>query len=242
MTLSNGDYELVGVPVGATNVVRYNLLPGYFPSTSGKLSYAVTLVNQFGLSDGNNFAIVAGATISGSVTGNPIFQSLGSGAIPLSGWTVNLENSAGQFLKSKITDSSGNYTFSGLTPGSYIVVELPPTGWNQVPPYSASFDLTVGTVHTGTGPTTSMVSADFNNDGKPDWAGIANGGPAVVVAYGNGSGGSPSPVTSPLTLPSSATTANGGRRFHGQRLHQLLAAASTDAALRSSFPVGQRTK
>lgn len=238
VTLSNGNYELVGVPVDATNVVGYNLLPGYFPSTAGKLSYSVTLDNQFGLSEGNNFAIVAGATISGSVTGNPIFQSLGSGAIPLSGWTVNLENSAGQFLKSKITDSSGNYTFSGLTPGSYIVVELPPTGWKQVAPYSASFDLTVGKVHTGTGAITSMVSADFNNDGKLDWAGINGGGSSVVVAYGNGSGGFSTPVTTPLTLPSSATTVQmvAGDFTGNGYTSLLLLVVSPDAAFGELIP------
>ena len=51
----------------------------------------------------------------------------------LSGWTVQI---SGPMTQTAVTDGNGQYTFSGLTAGSYTICVLAPAGWNQVFPTS----------------------------------------------------------------------------------------------------------
>ena len=54
-------------------------------------------------------------------------QDAGEPGIP--GVTVNLRNCAGDLLGTMVTDASGYYLFSGLTPGSYMVEFTLPSGY-----------------------------------------------------------------------------------------------------------------
>ena len=75
------------------------------------------------------------------------------GEAPLVGWTVFLEGPDGNGLfdqdlePSTVTDDNGNYNFSGLTPGEYVVREVVPNLWAQTyPGLQGTDDRPVGTL------------------------------------------------------------------------------------------------
>jgi protocatechuate 3,4-dioxygenase beta subunit len=51
----------------------------------------------------------------------------------VAGVTVRLYNSANTLIASTTTDASGNYNFSGLTPGSYLIEVVAPSGYSVSP-------------------------------------------------------------------------------------------------------------
>ena len=57
--------------------------------------------------------------------------AFGPDEVGLSGWTVQ---ASGPMNASAITDGTGAYSISGLTPGDYVVCVLPPMGWAQTAP------------------------------------------------------------------------------------------------------------
>ncbi|WP_017294026.1 S8 family serine peptidase [Geminocystis herdmanii] len=69
------------------------------------------------------------------VNGNGTWDS---GENPLPNWQVYLDqNRNGQFDQGEITtvtDANGNYLFEDLAPGSYVVAEVIPSGWQQTYP------------------------------------------------------------------------------------------------------------
>jgi hypothetical protein len=87
------------------------------------------------------------ATVSGSVQrsvdaiglmpDDPLFAG-----IP--GVTVQLRNQAGTLLAQQVTDSSGNYSFPGVTAGSRKISAVCPSGFLGTSAQSLSYDLTVG--------------------------------------------------------------------------------------------------
>ena len=77
------------------------------------------------------------ATLSGTVRLDTTFDNTADGHID--GVTVKLyaDNNSDGFpdgaaLFTQVTDSSGAYSFTGLTPGSYVVVESDPTGYYSI--------------------------------------------------------------------------------------------------------------
>jgi protocatechuate 3,4-dioxygenase beta subunit len=76
------------------------------------------------------------ATVSGSVlqdtNGNGV---LDAGDAPLPGVTVQLRNTSGGVLASFVTDFNGAYAFSGLTPGTYQVVQFVPANFTALAAY-----------------------------------------------------------------------------------------------------------
>ena len=87
------------------------------------------------------------ATVSGSVQrsvdavgldpNDPLFAGT-------PGVTVQLRNQAGTLLAQQVTDSSGNYSFPGVTAGSREVSVVLPSGFLGTSAQSLSYDLTVG--------------------------------------------------------------------------------------------------
>lgn len=73
----------------------------------------------------------------------------------LPGWTIQLYDALGNYIGSAVTDAQGNYCFTGLAPGVYVVSEVPQTGWIQT--YPASGTYTIG-LHAG-----DVGSAIFGN-------------------------------------------------------------------------------
>ena len=97
----NGNYRFSGLPDGA-----YTITPSHIAYTFAPPSINVT-ISGADLSGKNFTATQIGYTVSGTVT---------SGGAAFSGVTVNLTGAA---TKSTTTDSKGNYSFLGLSNGSY---------------------------------------------------------------------------------------------------------------------------
>jgi len=89
---------------------------------------------------------------------------VGSSEAPsCSGGTVN-----GQYCED-ITNASGNYSFSGLVPGDYIVSEVNQTGWAQTRPdatYGGEGHWADGTYHLTIGLGETIDGRDFGNQGR----------------------------------------------------------------------------
>lgn len=189
-SLSDGTYEFVGLTPSTTYTVRY-VLPDDYLASGGPSSYSVAVGGDpYALYDGNNFAIVQEATISGTVTGNNIFGGQLGTAAPLSGWTIQLLDSTGTVVATTTSDVNGNYEFTGLVPGDYTVQEVVPAGWQQTGPYDTNpgFTGSFTALGDGDGDSVLVAVADFNNDGKLDYAAYLNGTQNIYYFYGNGDG------------------------------------------------------
>ena len=93
---------------------------------------------------GLDFGNFKTTTINGSVYNDLDGNGLrGSGEPGLAGWTVDLEDSSGNVLATVLTDSNGNYSFTGVGAGTYIVAEVVQTNWVQTQPlYPTVYTLT----------------------------------------------------------------------------------------------------
>jgi protocatechuate 3,4-dioxygenase beta subunit len=73
----------------------------------------------------------------------------------LAGWTIFLDTNGDGHLDtdepSTLTNDVGNYSFTGLASGSYLVAELQQVGWEQTAPLSGIWEVTVGNGETLTG-------------------------------------------------------------------------------------------
>jgi protocatechuate 3,4-dioxygenase beta subunit len=105
LTDSSGDYSILGVASGS--YIAHAHATNYQAGTTGAIVISSTTTTV-------DFSLVASpGTISGTVT------SLATG-LPISGALVEA-NLASIVVDSAVTDSSGNYTISGIAPGAYIV-------------------------------------------------------------------------------------------------------------------------
>lgn len=130
----------------------------------------VKLYNSGGVAMG--FALegnVTGANLLASVCCNPNGRICGTkindtncdGAINpavdpgLSGWTMNLFDDSNNLLATTVTDEAGNYCFSDLPPGNYVVKEVNQPGWSQTYPASGPHNISL--------PAGGVVNASFGN-------------------------------------------------------------------------------
>jgi hypothetical protein len=164
VTDSSGNYTLSNVGPG-THYLREVLLPGWVqtqpsPSTGG--AYVITPTsgqNVTGRDFGN--ALVNPASLSGTVfhdlNGNGMQDD---GEPGLSGWTIYLDlNNNGTLDANEprvVSDAQGNYSISGLLPGTYAVREVAQTGWFRSAPAAGFYTVTVTT---GQG----VTGLDFGN-------------------------------------------------------------------------------
>ena len=99
----------------------------------------------FSVVNGQNFLLDAGLFLLGSISGNVWEDVDGDGTQDLDeefleGWRVYLDaNDNGVYdahlnEPSQITDVNGAYTFTGLRPGTYVVAQQVPAGWEQTFP------------------------------------------------------------------------------------------------------------
>src|SRR5262249_21709315 len=125
-SLANGTYQVQEMPQG-----------GYTQSSSNPVN--INIVNN-DTSLTTNFGNFQLFTISGTVFNDANNNgSLGGAESGLPGWTVYLDGSNGGTVNnsfdsgeaSTVTDSFGNYTFTGQGPGSYHVREITQNGWSQ---------------------------------------------------------------------------------------------------------------
>jgi hypothetical protein len=159
-TDASGEYSFTGLTPG-TYTVAETQQTGWtrtvggaqFTLTSGQ--EAVALQSEAGnLLPGQTEVVTAGLAFGNfeqtSVHGYKFNDLNGNGVDNtdprLSGWTITLtgtDNTGSAVSKSTITDASGEYSFTGLTPGTYTVAETQQTGWTRTVG-GAQFTLTSG--------------------------------------------------------------------------------------------------
>lgn len=161
---------------------RFSYLPVYVPDASLNVDSSVfTVVGRVGGLEIGSLTIrlkpeSAPNTLRGmkfsDLNGNGI-KDLGEPG--LAGWKINL---SGTTSGSAITDSMGNYSFSGLASGSYCVDEVAQAGWTKTEPdsnYCVTLDSnqTIDSLYFGNheqsgGQIYGMKFADQNGNGVKD--------------------------------------------------------------------------
>ena len=140
-------------------------------------------------------------TLSGEVyndlNGN---GSLGTGEPGLAGWTVDLEDGSNHVLATAVTDSLGDYTFTGVVPGTYTVAEELQGGYTQtVPPSPGTYSVTVAAGQTisdlnfGDFQNVSITGTNYTNLTGNGFSGDDTplGGVTIDLYQGSSASGSP---------------------------------------------------
>ncbi|HEV8117723.1 MAG TPA: SdrD B-like domain-containing protein [Thermoanaerobaculia bacterium] len=175
-TGSDGTFSFTAVPFG-TYTVSETPPAGFVqtaPPPPGTISVLVDFGHQAvtGLVFGNR-------AIPGSIAGTKFNDLNGNGARDpgepgLSGVAIQLRSSSGTVLTAT-SDSSGNFSFLGLQPGTYTMSETVPSGFVQTAPASpGTFSISVapaqnatgflfGNQAQGQGPNASISGTKFND-------------------------------------------------------------------------------
>ena len=105
------------------------VMPGWYITQPTNPPGTYTLSAQSGVTvTGLDFGDFKTISVTGDIYNDLDGNGLrGSGEPGLAGWTVDLEDSSGNVLASVLTDSNGNYAFTGVGGGSYQVAEVVPT-------------------------------------------------------------------------------------------------------------------
>ena len=205
-TDSNGNYQFPNLCAGSYSV-QIATPAGYSNTTPVSVPVPNLPYNGAGTA---NFGLKTlclasiGGTVWNDVDGD---GKQDNGELGMSGVTVTLEDSTGTTtITSATTDSSGNYSFPNLCPGTYTVVVTPPTGYTNTTPVSVS----VGPLaYNGTGqanfglklPCQASISGtafgDTNKNGSYD-----NGEPLFSGVTVN--------ITGPNSYTNTTTTGSGG--------------------------------
>lgn len=166
-------------PMGETsNLFALNLDPdgtsfwtaGFSSGKAYKIDIATgNLLLTINTTDKGRIITLAGLTVFGeqtaakpelgSISGMKFNDSNGNGAkdpgeLGLADWTIQLKNQTGSMTA--ITDINGNYTFSELAAGNYVVEEVLKAGWTQTFPPGEKY-----TVNVADGQ--NVIGRDFGN-------------------------------------------------------------------------------
>jgi protocatechuate 3,4-dioxygenase beta subunit len=135
LTGPTGAYSFTNLKAG-TYTLREVLPAGWMQTQPAAGSYSVVITS--GLAVTADFANFKNSSLSGQV--------LTTTGVPLPGVTVYLDaNNNGQLdsgERSLVVGSQGTFSFTGLRPGTYIVREIVPVGWNLASPTSAAYYVT----------------------------------------------------------------------------------------------------
>ncbi|MCC9609755.1 carboxypeptidase regulatory-like domain-containing protein [Blastopirellula sp. JC732] len=144
-TDNDGYYEVVGLPPGTYRIVETQ--PVLYTdgkdaagtvggSTRGSAVNPGDQINSISLVSGDtginyNFGEILPGSISGRVHLTDKYGDCDSEEAynsPIEGAIVKLYDAAGNLIAETTTDANGDYTFDGLLPGTYTVVEITPAG------------------------------------------------------------------------------------------------------------------
>lgn len=142
-----GNYQLTGLSAG-TYLIRIVPDPGWRETfSSGDGSQSATLTASQSLT-GVNFNVTRLGMLLGSVFNDANADGvLNAHEASLSGWQVYIDRgNTGSINPSDpvtTTDAWGNFSFSGLDPGTYVVRIVPQSGWTATTPNAGSYSVTL---------------------------------------------------------------------------------------------------
>ena len=127
-TDTGGGYSFEDVGPG-TYTVQVVQQSGYVASSPTTLSVtAQSGINQSDLNFGEFVPVTLSGEVFGDSDGSGVLNGTDSG---LSGWTVNLLNSANQQVGTTMTATDGSYSFTGVGPDLYTIQVVQQTGYVQ---------------------------------------------------------------------------------------------------------------
>jgi protocatechuate 3,4-dioxygenase beta subunit len=158
---STGKYKFTNLKDG-NYYVRFDSLPTYQIFTAKDKIDGIDITNERGFGSTKNFTIVEGKIIStnalffdtrGSIFGNIFFDDEASEVIKATSEgiafeIVHLNNVFGTRVDSVITDEFGEYNFSRVIPGKYII-EYPKLGNDIIPILETQFSDTISIIECG---------------------------------------------------------------------------------------------
>jgi hypothetical protein len=183
VTGPSGGYAFTNLDPG-TYTVREVLKDGWAQTAPDSGAYSVTIVDNTTTVTGQDFGntLLNPSSISGVVFNNLRATGNQDGGDPgLAGWTVYLDANNNGVLdpgeRSVVTGPDGAFTIGGLEPATYIVREVPMSGWVQsapTPPFysvdlgagDAATDISFGNYHPVT--LSGQVFHDLNGNGVKD--------------------------------------------------------------------------
>ena len=187
-TAGDGAYSFTGVTPGAYSV-RETDPTGYASTTPNTVPVSV----PNGGSANANF----GDQQQGAISGIAFNDSNGDGVQQagengIGGVVITLRDGSGVVIATTTTAGNGSYSFSGITPGTYSIVETDPTNYVSTSPNTVvlnvlangSSNANFGDVQTGTIGGIVFSDGDGNGNRNPGEAGI--GGVTVQLFDGGG--------------------------------------------------------
>jgi protocatechuate 3,4-dioxygenase beta subunit len=181
---NSGDQHSGVITVDGT----YGTGNGY--TVSGVGTGTVTITKNAGSKDISHVDYFREEQPSGEIRGMKFHDTDGDGVKGLAesglmGWTIELDKDAnGSVDATTSTDASGNYSFAGLSPGTYRVREAGQAGWIQTTVNPADVAIISGGISTGNdfgnfqlGAISGLKFQDNNGDG------ILNGGDAGLPGW-----------------------------------------------------------
>jgi hypothetical protein len=150
ITNAQGDYCFTGLPAGTYTIAEV-LQSNWQQTAPTPGNYTVTLAAGEELS-GMNFGNWRVPGFPSAISGTKFNDGNGNGVrdpgeVGLPGWQITINGSqtsfAGYLSSSVITDAQGNYSFTGLWPGTYTIAEVMQSGWVRTTPTSGNHTVTI---------------------------------------------------------------------------------------------------
>ena len=197
-----GDFRYVipNLLPGALYSVRLDFVEGYWPVAGARIfnldingTHVLDHFDAFKAAGGMDIAIERTFAASADGSGQIVIHFVADPHKDLA--EINAITIT-PIVASTTTDASGNYSFGNLYAGGYLVSEQVPNGWREISPFASDLQLQTPTSQNSTifslarssNSPISVVSGDFDGDGKQDIAVLNKSGSEfqVQIFYGGG--------------------------------------------------------